>query len=99
MSKKEDPGVAIERRLFTNARERWGEFHGLTNEANVKSFANYLGLQRLDIKNIKPGTIMLRKSAVDKIMLLNSEHWYAILKAREAKRKTRGSILKKSTAL
>jgi hypothetical protein len=82
---KLDHGVEISRSATQTARERWCEFYGVDTSTN--HFANFLGITRLvEVKNHRPGVIMLRKSAVDKIMLLNSPHWYSILKAYEAQK-------------
>lgn len=82
---KNNPTVEVRRGDMQTARERWCKFYGL--DVFHHSFAHYLGVTHLNtIKSHRLGIMMLRKSAADKIMMLNSPHWYALLKAREAKR-------------
>lgn len=92
---KDDPLVEVSRADLQLARERWCIYYNV--HIRHPSFANYLGTKWVNtFINSISGTIMLRKSTVDKIILLNSPHWYALLKARDAKQASLRSILKKS---
>jgi len=79
--------IPVERVHFAEAFNRWIKFTGNMNNNGTGSFASYLGVTRIGLlRSMRGEPLMMRPSAVAKIMLLNSPHWYAILKAKEVKR-------------
>lgn len=84
---KADPGTRVARTAYSIAYARWCTFYHTQEVSGRGSFASFLGVTRLSalITPTLPGTLTMRKSAVDKIMMLNSPHWYTLLKARDAR--------------
>lgn len=84
---KANPGTRVARSAYSTAYIRYCDFYNNQKSSGQGSFASFLGVTRLSALNHNHhnGHITIRKSAADKIMMLNSPHWYALLKAREAR--------------
>lgn len=85
---KQDPGTKVSREAFRQAMSRYQAFTKNYKTSGRGSFASFLGCSRLNcVLDFSGATeLTLRKSAVDKIMLLNEQHWYTILKVIEVRK-------------
>lgn len=90
---KENPGVKVSMGEYVTALARFAKFHESDMHVTLidnRVFARFLGITKANhiTQPHQPGAhLIMRQSAVDKIKLLNSPHWYAILKVREARKK------------
>lgn len=82
---KRDPSVAVTATDYWNAFNGYHAYYSMKLSAPPQTFANFLGMA--GDPPIR-GTIMIRQSAVRKVQMLNSPHWYALMKAHELRKRS-----------